>query len=192
MQANVRSNHNPGISNLGHLADKIGTVLKTSLFGAALVGLAVVSAHADPLHLAGATMGPFGDLGGIWTGNGLIRMQDGAQERIRCYGKYVVETGGNNLQQELRCASDSYKFEMSTNISETGGQLAGIWSENTRHVAGHVTGSANSTTIQARADGDTFTALLAVHTHGDQQSVTISSPGSAIAEVSIQLTRGAK
>jgi hypothetical protein len=171
---------------------KLQLAIRSSLFGATLTGLAVVCAHADPLHLASATMGTFGDLGGIWTGSGLIKMKDGAQERIRCHGNYVVETGGNNLRQELRCASDSYKFEMSTNIREISGQLAGNWSENTRHVAGRVAGTANSTTIQARAEGDTFTALLAVHTHGDRQSVTISSPGSAIAEVSILLTRGAR
>jgi hypothetical protein len=175
-----------------HVLSTLLPVIRSSLFGTALTGLALVSVHADPLHLATATMGPFGDLDGIWRGNGLIKMSDGAQERIRCYGKYMVETGGDNLRQELRCASDSYKFEMSTNISESGGRLAGNWSENTRHVAGRLTGSANGTTIQARAEGDTFTALLAVHTHRDRQSVTISSPGSAIAEVSISLKRGAK
>jgi hypothetical protein len=174
------------------LANLAGSVGKSFLFGAAIAGLAVFSAHADPLHLASASMGAFGELGGVWTGSGVIKMKDGGQEHVRCSGKYVVEPGGNNLRQELRCASDSYKFEMSTNITESGGQLAGIWSENTRHVAGRVTGSATSTAIEARAEGDTFTALFAVHTQGDRQSVTISSPGSAIAEVSILLSRGAK
>jgi len=173
------------------LTNLAGSVLKCSLFGVAFTGLVAFSAAADPLRLASAA-GPFGDLAGIWTGDGLIKMKDGGQERVRCHGKYEVEPGGSNLRQELRCASDSYKFEMSTNISATGGQLAGNWSENTRHVAGHITGRANSTAIDARAEGDTFTALFAVHTQGDQQSVTISSPGSAIAEVSIQLARGAR
>jgi hypothetical protein len=122
----------------------------------------------------------------------VIKLKDGGREPIRCRGNYDVDTSGISLRQELRCASDSYKFEMSTNLSEAGGQLRGNWSENTRHVAGHVTGSANGGTIRARAEGDTFTALFDVNTYGDRQSVTISSPGSAILEVSIALTRAGR
>jgi hypothetical protein len=166
-------------------------VVLFSLMSFVFAGL-VASANADPLQTAAAAVGPFGALGGTWTGAGVIKMKDGAQERIRCRGTYDVGDSGSNLRQELRCASDSYKFEMSTNITEMRGQLAGNWTENTRHVAGRVTGHANPTTIQARAEGDTFTALLSVNTRGDRQSVTISSPGSEISEVSIAMTRGAK
>jgi hypothetical protein len=119
-------------------------------------------------------------------------MKDGGHERIRCRGTYAVESGGSSLQQELRCASDSYKFEMSTNVSQVGGQLAGNWTENTRHIAGRVSGHATPTQIQARADGDTFTALLAVTTRGNQQTVSIQSPGAEVSDVSITMTRGSK
>jgi hypothetical protein len=153
------------------------------------IGLAVPPSYAEPQR---ETASPFAPLAGSWSGGGLIKMKDGAQERLRCTGTYEVGGGGDNLRQELRCASDSYKFEMSSNISEMGGQLAGTWSENTRHLGGRVTGSASGRTIRARAEGDTFTALLAVTTEGNRQSVTISSPGSDISEVSITLTRGSR
>jgi hypothetical protein len=48
------------------------------------------------------------------------------------------------MRQELRCASDSYKFETSTNITQSGDQLLGNWSENTRHVVGRVSGRATN------------------------------------------------
>jgi hypothetical protein len=165
-------------------------VIISSLLSFVFIGL-IASSNAEPFQTA-AAVGPFGALGGTWTGGGIIKMKDGAQERLRCRGTYDIGGGGSNLRQELRCASDSYKFEMSANIAEMGGQLAGNWTENTRHIAGRVTGHANGSTIKARAEGDTFTALLDVNTHGDRQSVTISSPGSEISEVSIALTRGAK
>jgi hypothetical protein len=147
-------------------------------------------AHAQ--QRTAEAVGPFESLAGTWSGSGLITMRDGAHERIRCRGTYAVQSAGNRMQQELRCASDSYKFETSTNITQSGDQLLGNWSENTRHVAGRVSGRATDGSIRARAEGDTFTALLAVTTRGDRQAVSIQSPGSEVSEVSISLTRGSR
>jgi hypothetical protein len=170
---------------------RVTQAFSSTLIAAFAVGLSLMSveAHAQQRVAAVAT-GPFEGLAGNWSGNGVITMKDGGRERIRCHGTYAVNNGGNNLQQQLRCASDSYKFETSTDISHSGGQLLGNWSENTRHVAGRVSGRATSGAIHARADGDTFTALLAVTTHGDRQTVSIQSPGSVLSEVLISLTRG--
>jgi hypothetical protein len=170
----------------------LGIALSSLLISMPIIGLMVTASNADPLRTAMAATGPFAGLGGSWMGSGVVKLKDGVQEHIRCRGDYDVDASGISLRQELRCASDSYKFEMSTNLSEVGGQLRGSWSENTRHVAGHVTGSANGATMRARAEGDMFTALFDVNTHGDRQSVTISSPGSAISEVSIALTRAGR
>jgi hypothetical protein len=169
-------------------------VLSCALAGVALAaGLSLMTPQAQAQQLtAEAVAGPFDTLAGTWSGGGLITMKDGGRERIRCRGTYEVGGGGSTLRQELRCASDSYKFEMSTNITHTGEQLAGNWSENTRHVAGRVSGRATPTLIQARADGDTFTALLAVTTRGNSQTVSIQSPGAEVSDVSITMTRGSK
>ena len=136
------------------------------------------------------TSGPFEGLAGTWTGSGTITMKGGGRERVRCSGTYTVGSGGNTMRNELSCSSDSYKVEMTTDVSQTGDQLAGNWSENTRHVAGRVSGRATPTSINARAEGDTFTALLAVTTHGDRQSISIQSPGSEVSDVSVTMTRG--
>src|SRR5215470_4943829 len=115
---------------------------------------------AAPLHAE--ANGPFGGLAGTWSGSGVIKTKEGGQERIRCRGVYEVQGGGTHLVQALRCASDSFQFEMSTSMSQMGDHLSGSWSENTRHVQGRITGHATATTIRARADGDSFTALLSV------------------------------
>jgi hypothetical protein len=135
------------------------------------------------------TVGPFENLAGTWSGSGTITMKDGGHERVRCSGTYTVGSGGNTMRNELRCSSDSYKVEMTTDVTQTGDQLAGNWTENTRHVAGRVSGRATPTSINARAEGDTFTALLAVTTHGDRQSISIQSPGSEVSDVSVTMTR---
>jgi hypothetical protein len=138
---------------------------------------------------AEVTTRPFENLAGAWSGSGTITMKDGGHERVRCSGTYTVGSDGNTMRNELRCSSDSYKIEMTTDITQIGDQLAGNWTENTRHVAGRVSGRATPTSIHARAEGDTFTALLAVTTHGDRQSISIQSPGSEVSDVSISMTR---
>lgn len=168
-------------------------VLRNALTALALtagIGLLTPVVHAQ--DRTAYSPGPFGGLAGSWSGSGRITMKDGGHERIHCRGTYTVGSGGNSMRQELRCASDSYRFDMSSNVIQTGDQLAGNWSESTRGLAGRVSGRATPTSIHARAEGDTFTALLAVSTHGDRQSVSIQSPGSEVSDVSITMTRGSR
>jgi hypothetical protein len=165
---------------------------RTLMSVACAAALSIVMSCAYAQELVAETTGPFGGLAGTWSGGGIIRTKDGGQERIRCRGVYAVQSAGHSLRQDLRCASDSYKFDMSTDITQTGGQVLGAWSENTRHISGRISGQATRTSIRARADSEAFTALLSVNTHGDRQSVSISSPGAEISEVSIALTRGSR
>jgi hypothetical protein len=154
------------------------------------IGISLLAAVAYAQQsTAEFTTGPFGNLAGTWSGGGTITMKDGGNERVRCSGTYTVGSDGKTMHNELRCSSDSYKVEMTTDITQIGDQLAGNWTENTRHVAGHVSGRATPTSIHARAEGDTFTALLAVTTHGDRQSISIQSPGSEVSDVSLSMTR---
>jgi hypothetical protein len=133
--------------------------------------------------------GPFDELSGAWTGSGIVNLREGSKERVRCKANYVVKSNGFSIDQVLTCASDAYKFEMSSNIVQQGDVLSGIWFESVHRVAGKVVGRSNGSQIQVRAEGDTFTALLNVSTHGDKQSLIMESPGSKVESVTIALTR---
>src|SRR4029078_3597355 len=76
--------------------------------------------------------GTFAGLAGNWSGTGTIFVADGASERIRCRATYTVGPDGSTLQQNLRCASDSYKFELATDIRSSGSSVSGNWSETSR------------------------------------------------------------
>jgi len=89
----------------------------------------------------------------------------------------------------LRCASDSYKVEFTSNIVQSGGALSGNWFERTRRVGGSISGRANGNQFNARASGDTFTALLNVTTNGSRQTFSMESPGAYVPEFSIALNR---
>src|SRR5262244_2665430 len=63
-----------------------------------------------------AAAGPFDELGGAWTGGGILNLREGSKERVRCKANYVVKSNGYSIDQVLTCASDAYKFEMTSNI----------------------------------------------------------------------------
>jgi hypothetical protein len=118
-------------------------------------------------------------------------MASGASERIRCRATYSVTGGGTALQQNLRCASDSYRLDINASVASAGGALSGSWSELTRSVSGNITGRATGSDIQAQVGGQGFSASLAVKTKGGHQTVFIR-PGSGgdVASVSISMRKG--
>jgi len=163
---------------------------KSGLLRSAVLALPFVMLAATQSSAQGA--GPFSGMAGAWNGTGAIALASGARERIRCRATYEVNEAGDNLKLDLRCASDSYKFSLSGNAQSSGGQVTGNWFESTRSVGGNISGRASSGSIQATAAGQTFTALLNMRTSGNRQSVSITSPGSELSEVSITLSKGGR
>lgn len=145
------------------------------------------AAFAIMLSGSAARADSFDHLKGNWSGGGNITLANGEKERIRCRATYVP--AGTNVKITLRCASDSYKFELASDITSDGGKLSGSWSEATRAVVGGITGTATHSTIQATAMSPLFTANLNVRTSGSNQTVSINSPGSEIQNVTISLKR---
>ena len=138
-----------------------------------------------------AEEGPFGGLAGSWSGIGTVSISNGTNERIRCRAKYSVTPSGSNLHQELRCASDSYKFEVNSNvIAGPEGSLSGTWTELTRQVTGAVSGQVLPGSIDVAVKGPVFSATLAVQTKGDKQSVSIRPTGTDIQAITIEMKRG--
>jgi hypothetical protein len=140
---------------------------------------------------AGAAGGPFSDYAGYWSGEGTISVENGANERIRCKATYAVDSGGDALNQTLRCASDSYKLDISTNVVANGGSVSGTWSEATRSATGNIQGHVSGGQVSATIVGVGFTAGLSLSTRGRTQSVTIRPTGSTdIRNVSITMRKG--
>src|SRR5690606_31567468 len=87
-----------------------------------------------------AETGVFKGLSGHWSGGGTVALAGGPKERIRC--KAVYSVSGHELHQRLRCASDSYRFDLSSTVREQGGRLSGSWSETSRNIQGVLFGEA--------------------------------------------------
>jgi hypothetical protein len=146
------------------------------------LSLIPVEVEAQPAH-------PFAGMSGVWSGRGTISFEGGAREAIRCRATYAVREDGNALQQTLRCASDSYKIELTSNVVANGGKLSGTWSESTRNVSGDVQGTTSGGRFQVVVSAGTFSANLVATTRGNSQSVVITSQGSEFKGANITLTR---
>jgi hypothetical protein len=138
-----------------------------------------------------ASINPFRDLAGSWAGSGRVTLSNGATERIRCRARYFVESASHAMRQDLRCASASYNFDLSSDVRAQGGTISGHWSEATRNTGGTVSGSVlRGGQIRAVVNGPGFSATLSLTTRGNRQSVHITSRGEELTEVSITLNRG--
>jgi len=134
--------------------------------------------------------GPFAHLAGNWSGAGTITTTNGTRERIRCQATYSVGEGGHGVVQNLRCASDSYKFFVTSEVREEGGRISGSWAETTRNVSGTLAGQATDSVIQGTVSGAGFSAGLSLVTRGATQSVSIRPNGAAdIVEVAVSLRK---
>ncbi|WP_349817257.1 MULTISPECIES: hypothetical protein [unclassified Bradyrhizobium] len=140
------------------------------------------AAHAAPAS-------PFRGLEGSWTGGGVLSTSDGNQERLRCRAAYDVGGAGEQLRLNIRCASDSYNIDLSSDVEYRGGEISGQWSEASRNVSGTIEGRATGNRIEAQARGQTFSAGLSLTTQGRRQTVSIRPAGAQITAVDLELSR---
>ena len=151
----------------------------------AVVTLFAVSIFSTASH---AQSGPFAGMAGNWSGAGTVTLDDGSTERIRCRASYAVGNGGAGLNQTLTCASDSYKFNLSTNVTAQGSALSGTWNESSRNINGLIEGRGSSGNFDVVATAPGFSANIALTTRGNKQSVVIRAE-SVFKGASISLSR---
>lgn len=158
------------------------------LSGVALAAL-IVAAGSSGMTAAAEQPGIFLSLSGDWSGDGMVATKAGSNEPIRCRAKYIVNDRGDNLQQQLRCASDSYKFEINSSMSYVNGGITGTWADAVANVAGQLTGNVYPDRIKGSVNGSLFSAAVAVVTDGTRQSVSIEPTGTSIKSVSITMKK---
>jgi hypothetical protein len=150
---------------------------------AGVCAMLLVSASA-----AHAQSSPFAGFDGTWSGTGTVSLSDGTSEKIRCRANYKVDGSGKALEQSLRCASDSYKFDLSSNVTSQGNNVTGSWSEASRNVYGNLNGRAGGGQIDVFVEAAGCAANITLTTRGNKQSVSISSKGE-IRDVQINMVK---
>ena len=165
------------------------------LFGSSLFGQAITAAGIGAaLMLSVSTgqaqsSGPFAGFDGAWSGTGTVALSDGSTEHIRCKASYKVNGTGMGLKQKLDCASDSYKFDLTSDVTSNGERISGNWSEASRNIFGNLQGTAGGGQIDVFVEANGFAATLVLRTTGNKQTVEISSKGE-IRGVNITMVKG--
>src|SRR5580692_5345129 len=149
----------------------------SSLHGQAIKAAGVGAALLLSVSVGHAQSGPFAGFNGSWSGTGTVSLSDGTTEHIRCKADYKVNSSGLNLKQSLHCASDSYKFDLSSDVTSQGDRISGNWSEASRNVFGNLQGTAGGGQIDVFVEASGFAANLTLRTSGNRQTVQISSKG---------------
>ena len=160
----------------------------SGLFGQAIKAAAVGAALMLSMSVSHAQSSPFAGFNGSWSGTGTVSLSDGTIEHIRCKADYKVNSSGLNLKQSLHCASDSYKFDLSSDVTSQGDRISGNWSEASRNIFGNLQGTAGGGQIDVFVEANGFAANLTLRTNGTKQTVQISSKGE-IRGVNITMTK---
>jgi hypothetical protein len=158
-----------------------GQAIKAAGIGAALM-VSISASHAQ-------SSGPFAGFDGSWSGSGTVALSNGTTEHIRCKADYKVNASGLGLKQNLHCASDSYKFDLSSDVTSQGDRISGNWSEKSRNIFGNLQGTAGGGQIDVFVEASGFAANLNLRANGNKQIVQIDSKGE-IRGVTITMTKG--
>ena len=126
-------------------------------------------------YAQGSGSGALTRLAGQWAGSGTVDLANGAHEAIKCRASYDVLEEQNNVQLSIRCASDSYNFDMHASATLAANAITGSWNEVSRNVAGKISGKAEGDRIDVDAESSAFSASMALVTRGARQSVVIKS-----------------
>ena len=169
--------------------------LTMKLFGSSLFGQAITAAGVGAALMLSVSAGhaqssgPFAGFDGAWSGTGTVSLSDGSTEHIRCKANYKVNGTGMGLKQKLDCASDSYKFDLTSDVTSNGERISGNWSEASRNIFGNLQGTAGGGQIEVFVEANGFAANLTLRTNGSKQTVQISSKGE-IRGVNITMVKG--
>ncbi len=136
-----------------------------------------------------AVSGGVKELAGRWSGWGSVKHSNGATERVKCVATYFVKKAGALINQNLRCASASYKIDAEAHYNVRGTALSGEWEERTHSAKGNVQGRMTGNGFKLAVKGDTFTANMIVTSSRCKQSINISPRGLDVSRISIGLKK---
>jgi hypothetical protein len=133
---------------------------------------------------------PFRELPGRWVGEGRLGLKNGKTEMVKCRATYFLSEDGNNLRQNIRCASQSGKVEVKSSVKNTDGALTGTWNEIIYNLGGELTGSVTPRGFRIKVEGAGLTANMDVIVMELRQVVEIQFFDSTVRGLMLILTKG--
>jgi hypothetical protein len=134
---------------------------------------------------------PFKELPGRWIGEGRLGLKEGKTEKVQCRATYFVNPAGNELKQNIRCASASGKIEVKSLVNASkDGKLSGTWNELVYNLGGEMTGEVTERGLRIIVRAGDLTANMDVIVMNDRQIVEIQFFNSALRGLTLILKKG--
>jgi hypothetical protein len=156
------------------------------VFAGTLAGVLTATVLAS-LAAAAAPEVPLSHLPGRWSGWGAVTLVSGKSEQVKCIATYFLKDDGGRLQQNLRCASASYRIDAKADLEVVSDRVRGHWEERTNAASGSVTGRMTGSGFNLSIRGESFTAAMAVSTSSCKQSINIAPEGTDVRRIAIGL-----
>jgi len=153
----------------------------------AVVAAAILGSAATVIDPAFAA-GPFRPFLGSWSGRGEITTQDNRREPISCRATYDGDDE-QSLSITLVCASDAFRINIESNVTEEEGALRGQWRETTRGVQGDVSGQIGRGDFEGQVTAGGVTVGMSIRVSGRKQAVSIRPSAGDIRGVDIVLSK---
>lgn len=182
-------------TGMGFMAIRLGAAALAARTMAVTAALLILVAPIG-LTPAATAAGIFQQMTGMWRGDGSIKWYDGSTESLRCTAKNDVTDDGNKMAQVLTCANPSagapWKITSNLTYRQAAGVVNGSWRESHMGLSGQISGSANSSKIEALVSTatDNISVRVSVSTSGVQQTVNLEvrSP-EGLTVISVQMRK---
>jgi hypothetical protein len=153
---------------------------------AAVLGLFVWRA----LPAAAVDVSPLESLAGRWIGEGRLGVKGSPNEQVKCRVTYVYVQAGDQLKQNIRCASAGGNVEVHSVVSHIGGKLAGSWQEVVRNMSGDLVGTVTPRGFKVNVRGESLTANMDIILIKAKQVIEIQFVNSSLIGLTLVLERG--
>lgn len=173
---------------IGSIVRRITATALAAVLALALIGTATPSVNAKP-----QPVGPFASIAGWWGGIGRLRFKDGKTEDVKCRATYFVESEGNELKQNIRCASAGGKIEVKSVVRHVDGKLEGEWNEQMYNISGVLEGAVTERGFRVTVkgtEGSTLSANMDIIVKDTRQMVEIQFFSETLIGLTLMLNKG--
>jgi hypothetical protein len=135
--------------------------------------LSVLASSARDDGALAQTADPIMALAGRWAGPATLVPDSGPNQAYSCVVTYFPADNGARLTQNLRCKSENYQFDGTTQLQIAGSKITGRWQDKINNLDGIVNGTVKPDGFDILLSGDFFDAKMTIASTSCQQTFAI-------------------
>ena len=158
--------------------------------GLRLLAAAAAWSMAAWYPVAAVDVSPLESLAGRWVGEGRLGVRGNPTEQVKCRATYAYVHAGDQLTQNIRCASAGGNVEVQSVVSHVAGKLTGSWRELVRNMSGDLAGTVTPRGFKVSVRGADLNANMDIILLNSKQVIEIQFINSALIGLTLMLERG--